>query len=247
MAKIKEELFMFTMRMSAIDKNILDELCRNLDMSSSDIMKCAMYEFAVSQKDTLLKGSLKELARLRQMDFKMQVMKEVEHITHRQAFPLEGFRHTLDDYHKKFAPIDVVRRFVTVKIVRLYTIYSTSQRKEFIKYVHKNFLHYYPNERSWIDKQFRNIRSMRKTEKSELLVNSENKNLQIESKDNSIDFAEHINQDGDVDANVLKKLPMPKQKAIKQHLGREKLKQGARLEFYRNKDKYFRSKDETKQ
>src|SRR3990167_209451 len=166
----KDELFMFTMRMSAIDKDILDGLCSSLDMSSSDVMKCAMYEFAVAQKSKLFRASLKELARLKQIDFKMQVMKEMEHITHKQAFYIDGFMTLIKAYHSKYVPSDVVRRYVTIKIISLYTLYSTKQRREFIAYLKKHYLHFYPNEGKWLGKQLKYIRSMKKNEKDKLLT-----------------------------------------------------------------------------
>lgn len=166
----KDEVFIFSMRMSPMDRQILEGLCSFLSMSSSDIMKCALYEFAVVQKSPLFKASLKELARLKQLDFKMQVMKEIEHITHKQAFYIDGFMNLMKIYHSKYVPIDVVRRYVTIKIISLYTLYSTGQRKEFVAYIRKHFLHFYPNEKAWLDKQLKYIRTMKKGEKDELLT-----------------------------------------------------------------------------
>lgn len=166
----RDELFMFTMRMSAVDKAVLDGLCDSLDMSNSDVVKCALYEFANAQKDTLLKSSLKELAKLKQLDFKMQVMKEVEHITHKQAYYLDGLMNTLKDYHSKYVPVGIVKRYVTVKIISLYTLYSMKQRREFCIYLSKHFLHFYPKERVWLEKQLKYIRNMKKNEKDELLA-----------------------------------------------------------------------------
>lgn len=170
MRQEKIELFMFSMRMSAVDKKLIDSLCSSFEINSSEIMKCALYEFAASQNSKLFKDSLKELARLKQTEFKMEVMKEIEHITHRQAYYLDGFMNTLKDYYSKYVPIDIVRRYVTVKIISLYTLFETGQRKEFTLYLKKHFLHFYPNEKQWINTQFRLIRSMKKNEKDELLA-----------------------------------------------------------------------------
>lgn len=243
----KRDEFMITMRISAIDRKVFDEAAESLSMSLTDFFKSSAYAFVVSQKDSVMKDSLKELARLKIMDFDMKVMKEIEHITHKEAFPLENFMHTMESYKAKFVPIRIVKRYVTARMMLLYKHYSTKERVEFRSYITKFFIHYFPNERIWLEQQFRYIRSMKKNEKDELLVKHKGDLPEIIKEIPAIDFARHFSKDGQVDDNIMKRLPAQEQKDIKKYLSKEKAKAEARSQFYGNKDKYFKNKKEVKQ
>ena len=177
------EIIPFYMKLSPVDKRILDGVAEAFEMSYSDIFRVALYDFAVSRKNNLMKGSLRELSRARHLQFEMQVLKELEHIGHQQAFYLDGFMNTLKSYHSKYAPVEVVRRYVTIKLISLYTLYNGRERVQFFAYIKKHFLHYYPEQRKWLEKHVNYVRSLKKNEKDELLAKLARQLPQVQKMD----------------------------------------------------------------
>lgn len=170
-SKYEQESVPFFMKLSVIDKHILDEISSGLEMSHSDVMRLSLWNYVNCQKDGLLNATIKELAMTREKSFKMDMLKELERINNRQIFFIDGFRTMLDTYHTKYAPIEGVRRYVTIKLIALYSLFSDSkQRKNYVDYIRKHYLHYYSNEKKWLFKQINIIRSLKRNEKDKLLL-----------------------------------------------------------------------------
>ena len=231
--------FVISFRCNAIDMKLVQELASSFEVSYTDILKLALWDYSTSPKNMMLRDSLKELAIQQKKMFEMSVLKEMEYINNRQAFFIDGFRTSLDNYRKKHVPLAYVKRFVLIKLVGLYGVFhNSSLRKNYVKYIEEHFCYCYPSEKKWIAKQLAYVRNIKKNEKDRLLMS-----ISSQIKDNAIDFGEHINKDGDVDSNIMKRLLMPKQAKITAHFKKENNKIDMRLKFYQNKDKYFRGKD----
>lgn len=171
MAKRHEELIPFLIKLSPIDKHIMDEMAAALGLYASDIIRLALWHYVDVPKSGVLKATLKELAVSRQTSFKMDILKELERSNNRQVFFIDGFKTMVDTYYRKYVPIDGVRKYVTIKLIALYTLFSKSkQRKNYIDYVRKHYLHYYPKEAKWITSQINIIKSLKKGEKDKLLL-----------------------------------------------------------------------------
>lgn len=171
----KNDFIPLFIKIKPMDKKILDELSDNLKLSFTDIIKVAVWNYAHNTNNVLIRDSIKELARARALDFNMDILKELEKVNNRQAFFLDGFRTMLSRYHAKHVPSGNVKKFITIKLVGMYSLFSTTkERKEFMCYIKKHFLHYYPNERKWIQQQINFVRSMKTKEKDRLLLKLQN-------------------------------------------------------------------------
>ena len=172
MAKKRDELIPFLVKLSPMDKHILDEMASSMGLYASDIIRLSLWNYVNIPKNSILKATLKELARSRELSFKMDILKELERSNNRQIFFIDGFRTMLKAYHSKYAPVDGVRRFVTIKLIALYSLFVESKhRKDYLAYVRSHYIHYYPNERKWFDAQVNTVKSLKKDEKDKLLLN----------------------------------------------------------------------------
>lgn len=164
----REILTVMSFKFSPIEKKILDDLTQQLGVGYTDIIKMALWNYASSDK--VINETLKELARAKKDDHRMDVLKELEYINNKRAFFIDGFRTSLSNYHSKHVPIENIERFVTLKLIGIYSLYQSNQRKEYLGYIKEHFVHFYPQKKRWLQEQIKIVRSMKKDEKEKLLA-----------------------------------------------------------------------------
>lgn len=173
--KQQKQEFVISFRCNAIDMKLVQEIAQALEVSHTDVLKMALWDYASSPKSNLLRESLKELARQQKVSFNIAVLKELEFINNRRAFFVDGFRTSLDNYHKKHVPMPFVKQFILIKLVGLYSVLSSSDRAAYLNYIRQHFAYCYPTERKWLEVKIKEIRRMKKDEKDKLLVKLQQK------------------------------------------------------------------------
>src|SRR3990167_9949121 len=93
------------LRCSSVDKKLAIDMADAVCVSESDLIKMAIWEYATSSKNTLIRQSLRQLAQQRKKNFEIDVLKELEYINNKQAFFIDGFKTALENYSKKHVKI----------------------------------------------------------------------------------------------------------------------------------------------
>ena len=97
----EEKVIPLHVLLNPIDKHILDEMSKSLQLSYTDVVKVSLWNYVNVPKDGFLSETLKEMARSREISFRMDLLKELERTNNRQIFFIDGFRTMLDAWKSR--------------------------------------------------------------------------------------------------------------------------------------------------